>query len=80
MAQYQGLRAQMVKTFLVFTYIWQEDVAKIPEIPRAQDNNILEVSWVPGNSIVSRRNQVLFHFLKGTIHLHFASFSATKYF
>ena len=29
-AQCQGPRAQIVEPFLVFTYIWQEDVAKIP--------------------------------------------------
>ena len=34
MAQSQGPRAQMVKLFLVFTYIWQEDVI-IPKVPGA---------------------------------------------
>ena len=32
-----------------------------------------------GNSIASRRNSLLYHFLI-TIHLHFASLHATKYF
>ena len=31
-----GPRAQMVRLFLVFTYIWQEDLAKIPKEPGAQ--------------------------------------------
>ena len=31
-----GPRAQMVRLFLVFTYIWQEDVAKIPKVPCVQ--------------------------------------------
>ena len=33
MAQCQKPRAQMVRFFLVSTYIWQEDVAKIPKVP-----------------------------------------------
>ena len=37
MTQCQGHYAQMVRLVLVFTYIWQEDVAKIPKFqgPRA---------------------------------------------
>ena len=31
-----GPRAQMVRHFLIFTYTWQEDVAKIPKVPGAQ--------------------------------------------
>ena len=31
-------RAQLVGVFLVFTYIWQEDVAKIPKVPLATRN------------------------------------------
>ena len=34
----QGPRAQMVRLFLVFTYIWQEDVAKISKVPGAPRN------------------------------------------
>ena len=34
----KGLRAQMMRLFLVFTYIWQEDVAKIFKVPRAPHN------------------------------------------
>ena len=30
--------AQLVGVFLVFTYIWQEDVAKIPKVPLATRN------------------------------------------
>ena len=30
-----GPRAQMVRLFF-FTYIWQEDLAKIPKVPGAQ--------------------------------------------
>ena len=33
-----GPPAQMVRLFLVFTYIWQEDVAKIPKVPGAPCN------------------------------------------
>ena len=38
MAQFQGLRAQMIRLFLVFIYIWQEDVAIILKVPEAQRN------------------------------------------
>ena len=31
-------RAQMVRLYLIFTYIWQEDLAKIPKMPDAQLN------------------------------------------
>ena len=31
-----GPRAQMVRLFLIFTYIWQEDLAKILIVPGAQ--------------------------------------------
>ena len=31
-----GPRAQMVKLFFIFTYIWQEYLAKIPKVPGAQ--------------------------------------------
>ena len=33
MAQYQEPRAHMERLFLVFTYIWQEDVVKILQVP-----------------------------------------------
>ena len=33
-----GPQAQMVRLFLIFTYIWQEDLAKIPKVPRARRN------------------------------------------
>ena len=35
---WSGPSAQMVGLFLVFTYIWQEDVAKILEVPGTQRN------------------------------------------
>ena len=31
-----GLCVQMVRLFYIFTYIWQEDIAKIPKVPGAQ--------------------------------------------
>ena len=32
-----GPRTQMVRLFFfIFTYIWQEDLAKIPKVPGAQ--------------------------------------------
>ena len=31
-----GPRAQMVRLFFIFTYTWQEDLAKIPKVPEAQ--------------------------------------------
>ena len=34
----KGPRAQMVRLFLVFTYIWQKDDAKISKVPRAPRN------------------------------------------
>ena len=37
MAQYQlGALRSNLKIFLVFTYIWQKDVAKISKVPGAQ--------------------------------------------
>ena len=33
-----GPRAQMIGLFLVFTYIWPEDVAKIPKVPGTSRN------------------------------------------
>ena len=33
-----GPRAQTVRLFLVFTYIWHEDVTKIPKVPGALCN------------------------------------------
>ena len=31
-----GPRPQMVRLFFIFTYIWQEELAKIPKVPGAQ--------------------------------------------
>ena len=38
------------KTFLVFTYIWQEDVAKIPKLPvtARNANTALAITWLVG--------------------------------
>ena len=33
-----GPRTQTVRLFLVFTYIWHEDVVKIPKVPGALCN------------------------------------------
>ena len=33
-----GARPQIVGLLLVFTYIWQEDVEKIPQVPDAPRN------------------------------------------
>ena len=33
-----GPRTQMVRLFFIFTYIWQEDLAKISKLPGAQCN------------------------------------------
>ena len=38
MALCQKPRAQMVRLFLIFSYIWQEDVAKLPKVPGALRN------------------------------------------
>ena len=63
----------MVRIFLVFTYIWQEDFAKIFKVPRAPHNINLAwaITWLVGVIIL------LYHF-KITIHLHLASFYATE--
>ena len=62
------------KTFLVFfTYIWQEDVAKISKVPGTPRNVNLNRAkhW-----LVS----VLFYHVSAAIHLHFGCFYATIYF
>ena len=66
----------MVRLFLVFTYMWQEDVAIIPKVPGAPHN----VYRVPGiNYMVGTRNHLLYHFLI-TIHLQLAGFYAQNTF
>ena len=35
MAQCQGARTEMVRLFLVFTYLWQEDFEIIPKVREA---------------------------------------------
>ena len=49
----KGLHAQMVRLFLVFTYVWQEDVAKIFKVPRAPHNiNLARArTWLIGVTI-----------------------------
>ena len=46
----KGPRAQMVKIFLVFSYIWQENFANIFKVPRAQHNINLAraTTWLVG--------------------------------
>ena len=47
----KGFRAQMVRLFLVFTYVWQEDVAKIFKVQRAPPHNInlaQAITWLIG--------------------------------
>ena len=63
MAQCQWPRAHMVKLFLVFTYIWQEDLAKIFKKPGPWRN----VNPAPGY-MFRGRNHLLYHF-SITIHL-----------
>ena len=38
MGQYQSPALRWYDIFLVFTYIWQENGAKIPQMPGAQRN------------------------------------------
>ena len=66
---HQRPRAQMLKLFLVFTYIWQEDVAKIPNVPGAR-----EIAWLVGVTIYCSIFSI------GTIYLLLANFYATNYF
>ena len=54
MAQCQGPRVQNEdKTILVFTYIWQEDVAKIFKVPGAPRNvnPAWAIAWLQGVTI-----------------------------
>ena len=75
MTHCQGSHAQMVRLFLVFTYILQEDVAKICIVLGARRN----VNLARGYKMISKPNQLLHHFSM-TIHLHLANLYATKYF
>ena len=45
-----GPRAQRVSIFWVFTYIWQEDVAKIPKVTEASQsvNPARTITWLVG--------------------------------
>ena len=49
----KGPRAQMVRLFLVFTYIWQEDVAKIFKVPMSLRNVNLAraITWLVGETV-----------------------------
>ena len=53
MAQCQGPCTHMVRLFLLFMCIWQEDVAKIPEVPGAprNANPAREITWLVGVTI-----------------------------
>ena len=53
MAQCQGPRAQMIRLYLVFIYIWQEDVAKTPEVPATPRNAkpAFAITWSVGVTI-----------------------------
>ena len=46
----KGSRAQMVRIFLVFSYIWQENFANIFKVPRAPHNINLAgaTTWLVG--------------------------------
>ena len=76
MAQCQGPRAHMVRLFLIFIYIWQDNVAKIPKVLGAQ-RNVNPARAI--TCLVGATNLLLDHF-SITTHLHLASFYATKYF
>ena len=60
----------MVRLFLVFTYIWQEDVAIIPKVPEVPRNIIP----APNNMVSKRSHQYIVPFFNNNIHLHLASF------
>ena len=55
MAQVPGALTQMVDIFLVFTYIWQEIVAKITQVPKAprttQSQSGPDNTWLVGVTI-----------------------------
>ena len=71
-------RAQKIGLILVFTYIWQEEVVIISEVPGALRNKIQ-----PGKNMVSRCNHLLHHDdaeISVTIHLHLANFCVKKCF
>ena len=52
MAQCKGSRVQMVKFFLVFIYIWLEDVAKTSKVPKSP----AQCKYGPGKNRASKRN------------------------
>ena len=74
MAQYQGPRAQMVRLFLLSTSIWQEDVAKIPEVPGTPRNVYPAgaITWLVGVTIYCT--------FSITTHVYLASFYAKNTF
>ena len=85
MAQCEGPCAQMVRPFLVFIYIWLEDIAKLPLNPQVQgasrNVNPAQFGRLLGetNTWLVGVNHLLYHF-SITIRLHFASFYSKKYF
>ena len=53
-----ALRSDGKTLFLVYTYVWQEDVAKISKVPGAPRN----VNPGLGNNMVIKRNHLLYAF------------------
>ena len=53
MARCEGPRAPIVRLFLVFTYIWHEDVAKLSKVPGAprNANSARVITWLVGVTI-----------------------------
>ena len=72
-ADCQELHGQMVRLFFVFTYITPEDVAK-------NCQGLAQCRSGSGNNMVCESNRHSTVPFSITIHLHLASFYATKYF
>ena len=71
------------KTLLVFTYVWQEDPAKIFKVPRAQHKvnparSITRLVSASKYLDTYISNHLWYHF-SPTVHLHLARFYATTY-
>ena len=64
MVQCQEPRAKTVTHFLVFTCIWQENVAKIPKCQGLRTRGPTQCKSGLGNNMVSRRNHLLYIFQK----------------
>ena len=72
-----GPPSQMVRLFLIFTYIWLEDLAKIPKVltDPARCKSGLAITWLVGEP-----STVPFFNNNSVIHLHLASFYAQNTF